>query len=169
MMETPVLVRSLKSSNLSLTSLQMDKTFWGVMSVAVGQSRRKANMVAQGNGKFGPWGWPQNPSKPKKKKIACQLKKARKTFLTNQAHITWTRVIIRVDHPKNISFISELSYLLIAPAFPITAHTITTTKAVTLPMQEGLFKVLDLWFTIDIFLSLSSLLFLFSLLCQPLM
>ena len=42
------------------------KTFWGVVSAAVVQSRGKANMVAQGDGKFGPRGWPQNPSKSKK-------------------------------------------------------------------------------------------------------
>ena len=36
------------------------------MSAAVEQSRGKANMVAQGDGKFGPWGWLQGPSKPKK-------------------------------------------------------------------------------------------------------
>ena len=36
------------------------------MSAAVEQSRLKANMFAQGEGKFGAWGWPQNPSKPKK-------------------------------------------------------------------------------------------------------
>ena len=45
----------------------MDKTIRGVVSAAVEQSRRKANMVAQGDGKFGPWGWPQDPSKPKKR------------------------------------------------------------------------------------------------------
>ena len=65
-MEIPVLVLSLKSSILSSTSFHMGKTFWGVMSAAVEQSRRKANMVAQGDGKFGPKGWPQNSSKPKK-------------------------------------------------------------------------------------------------------
>ena len=53
-MEIPVLVRSLKSSILSSTSFQMGKTFWGVVSAAVEQSRCKSNMVAQGNGKFGP-------------------------------------------------------------------------------------------------------------------
>ena len=53
-MEIPVLVRSLKSSILSSTSFQMDKNFWGVVSAAVEQSRRKANRVAQGDGKFGP-------------------------------------------------------------------------------------------------------------------
>ena len=53
-MEIPVLVRSLKLSILSSTSFQMDKTVWGVVSTAVEQSRRKANMVAQGDGKFGP-------------------------------------------------------------------------------------------------------------------
>ena len=53
-MEIPVLVRSLKSNILSSTSLQKDKTFRGVVSAAVEQSRRKANMVAQGDGKFGP-------------------------------------------------------------------------------------------------------------------
>ena len=66
-MEIPVLVRSLKSSILSSTSFQMGKTFWEVVSAAVEQSRRKANIVAQGDGKFGPRGWPQNPSKPKKR------------------------------------------------------------------------------------------------------
>ena len=34
------------------------------MSAAVEHSRRKANMVAQEDGKFGPWGWPQDSSKP---------------------------------------------------------------------------------------------------------
>ena len=53
-MEIPVLVRSLKSSILSSTSFQMGKTFWEVENAAVEQSRRKANMVAQGDGKFGP-------------------------------------------------------------------------------------------------------------------
>ena len=61
-MEIPVLVRSLKSSILSSTSFQMGKTFWWVVSAAVEKSRCKANMVAQGDGKFGPWGWPQDPS-----------------------------------------------------------------------------------------------------------
>ena len=55
-MEIPVLIRSLKSSILGSTSFQMDKTFWGVVSAAVEQSRRKANMVAQGDGKFCPRG-----------------------------------------------------------------------------------------------------------------
>ena len=32
----------------------MGKTFWDVVSAAVEQSRRKANMVAHGDGKFGP-------------------------------------------------------------------------------------------------------------------
>ena len=53
-MEIPVLVRSLKSSILSSTSFQMGKTFWGVVSAAVEQSRRKASKVAQGDGKFCP-------------------------------------------------------------------------------------------------------------------
>ena len=52
--EISVLVRSLKSSILSSTSFQKGKTFWGVVSAAVVQSRRKANMVAWGDGKFGP-------------------------------------------------------------------------------------------------------------------
>ena len=62
-MEIPVFVRPLKSKILSSTSFQMGKTFWGVVSAAVEQSRRRANMVAQGDGKIGPWGWPQDPSK----------------------------------------------------------------------------------------------------------
>ena len=53
-MEIPVLVRSLKSSILSSNSFQMGKAFCGVVSAAVEQSRRKANMVAQGDGKLGP-------------------------------------------------------------------------------------------------------------------
>ena len=52
-MEIPVCVQSLKSSILSSTSFQMGKPFWGVESAAVGQSRRKATMVAQGVGIFG--------------------------------------------------------------------------------------------------------------------
>ena len=67
-MEIPVLVRSLKSSILSSTSFQMGKTFWGVVSAVVEQSRRKARMVARGDGKLGPRGWPQYPSKQKTKK-----------------------------------------------------------------------------------------------------
>ena len=35
----------------------MGKTFWGVVSAAVEQSRRKVNMVAQGDGKFGRGKW----------------------------------------------------------------------------------------------------------------
>ena len=52
--EIPVFVRSLKSSILSSTSFQMGNTFWGVVSAAIEQSRRKANMVAQGDVKFDP-------------------------------------------------------------------------------------------------------------------
>ena len=55
-MEIPVLVRTLKSSILSSTSFQMGKTVWRVVSAVVEQSRRKANMVAQGGGKFDPRG-----------------------------------------------------------------------------------------------------------------
>ena len=55
-MEIPVLLQSLKSSILSSTSLQMDKTFWWEVNAAVEQSRRKANMDALEDGKFGPWG-----------------------------------------------------------------------------------------------------------------
>ena len=53
-MEKPVLVLSLMSRILSSTSFQMGKTFWRVVNAAVEQSRRKANMVAQGDRKFGP-------------------------------------------------------------------------------------------------------------------
>ena len=49
-MEIQVLARSLKSSILSSTSFQMGKTFWGVVSAAVEQCMRNANMVAQGDG-----------------------------------------------------------------------------------------------------------------------
>ena len=51
-MEIPVLVQSLKSSILSSTSFQKGTAFWGVVRAAVEQSRHKANMVAQGDGKF---------------------------------------------------------------------------------------------------------------------
>ena len=43
----------------------MGKTFRGVVSASEEQSMRKANMVAQGDGKFAPWGWPQDPFKTK--------------------------------------------------------------------------------------------------------
>ena len=43
-----------KPLKLSSTSFQMGKSFLGVVSAAVEQPRRKANMVAQGDGKFGP-------------------------------------------------------------------------------------------------------------------
>ena len=72
-MEIPVLVQSLKSSILSSTSFQMGKTFWGVVSAAVELSRRKANMVAQGDGKFGPWDWPQDPFKQTKKDVITDI------------------------------------------------------------------------------------------------
>ena len=45
-MEIPVLVQSLKSSILSSTNFQKNKTFWSVVSAAAEQSRCKANMVA---------------------------------------------------------------------------------------------------------------------------
>ena len=57
------IVRTLKSSIWSSTSFQLDKTFWGVGSAAVDQSRRIANRVVQGDWKFSSLGWPQNPSK----------------------------------------------------------------------------------------------------------
>ena len=38
-MEIPALIRSLKSSILSSTSFQLDKTFWGVISAAIEPSR----------------------------------------------------------------------------------------------------------------------------------
>ena len=53
-MEIPVLVQSLKSSILSSTSFKIGLTLWGVGSAAVEQSSCTANMVAQGDGKFGP-------------------------------------------------------------------------------------------------------------------
>ena len=53
-LEILALVRSLKSSILSSASFLMDKTFWGVGNTVVKQSWLKANMVAQGDGRFGP-------------------------------------------------------------------------------------------------------------------
>ena len=64
-MEIPAPVRLLKSSILSSTSFQMDNTFWGVGSAAVEQSRRKDNMVAQGDGNFGPEADPRVPPNQK--------------------------------------------------------------------------------------------------------
>ena len=68
-MEKPVFVPSLKSSILSSARFQLDRTFWGVGSAVVGQSRRKARMFSEGDGKFGLCGWPQNPSKPNSPKV----------------------------------------------------------------------------------------------------
>ena len=42
-----VLILSLKSSTLSSSSFRKDNTFWGVGSVAVKQSRLKANMMSE--------------------------------------------------------------------------------------------------------------------------
>ena len=53
-MEIPVLTLSLKLSFSSSTSFHLDKTLWGVLSAGVEQSRRKAKMVTQGDGKIGP-------------------------------------------------------------------------------------------------------------------
>ena len=74
-MEIPVLVRSLKSSILSSTSFQMGKTFWGAVNADADQSWCKANMVAQGDGEFGPLDWPKNPSKQKKWGILYRVKR----------------------------------------------------------------------------------------------
>ena len=43
----------MKFSLNNLFEKNMDKTFWGVMSVVIEKSRRKANMVTPGDGKFG--------------------------------------------------------------------------------------------------------------------
>ena len=43
------------------------------MSAASEKPRRKTNLVAQGDCKFAPWGWPQNPSKRKKANIKNTL------------------------------------------------------------------------------------------------
>ena len=61
----------LMSSILSWTSFQMGKPFWGVVGAVVEQSRRKTNMVAQGERKFGPRGWPQTKTKPKNIKMGA--------------------------------------------------------------------------------------------------
>ena len=62
-MEIPVLIKSLKSSTLSSTSSELDISSCGVGSSVVEQLKHKAYMVVRGDVKFGPWGWPQNPSK----------------------------------------------------------------------------------------------------------
>ena len=64
-MEITVLIQSLKSSILRSASLQKESIFWGVVSAAVEQSRCKANMVAQGDGKFGPEADPRTPPNQK--------------------------------------------------------------------------------------------------------
>ena len=106
-MDIPVLIRSLKSSILSSTSFQTGKTFWWVVSAAVEQSRRKANTVARGDVKFGPRGWPQNPSKPKmgssyssKPTLAFLLLTARPNisqFLSEDFTISWHQVRSTID------------------------------------------------------------------------
>ena len=45
------------------------------------QFRHEANMVAQGDGKFGPWGWPQDPSKP--------IKQTKKNMNFTSVSNTW--------------------------------------------------------------------------------
>ena len=72
-MEMPVLVRSLKSSILSLTSSRMGNTFWGVVSAA---KELRANIAAQGYGIFGPEADPRISLKKKKKE---KEKKKQKT------------------------------------------------------------------------------------------
>ena len=59
-------MKFLKSSILISTSFQVDKTFWGVVSATVEQSRCKANMVAQGDRKFCPKVYPRIPPNQKK-------------------------------------------------------------------------------------------------------
>ena len=53
-MEKPVLMQPLMSSIFSSTSFLLNKTFWGVVRSVVEQSRPYANIVAQGDKKFGP-------------------------------------------------------------------------------------------------------------------
>ena len=62
-MEIPVLVQSLKSSILSSTSFQMDKTVCGVVSAAVEQHG------CSGRREIWPLRLAQDPSKPKKKSV----------------------------------------------------------------------------------------------------
>ena len=64
-MEIPVPVRSLTSCKLSPRSFPFDKTFWGVVSAAVEQSRRKVNLVAQEDEKLGPEADPRIPPNQK--------------------------------------------------------------------------------------------------------
>ena len=67
-MEIPVLVQSLKSSTMSSTSLQLDKTFRGVLSAAVQSNQGlKANMVDQGDGNFSSKTGPRIPPSKKKR------------------------------------------------------------------------------------------------------
>ena len=75
-MEITVYVRSLRSSNLSPTIFLLDKTSWGVGNAAVSPLRRKANMVAQADGEFGPGLTPDSSKLKKKystKKISAAL------------------------------------------------------------------------------------------------
>ena len=91
----------------------MGKTFWGVVSAAVEQSRRKVNMVAQGDGKFGPWGWPQDPSKPKMGRMS-QLTKAGQKIAIHIFYLFQVRVCrpglaaCGYSHPTSPFIILEL-------------------------------------------------------------
>ena len=53
-MKIPGFIGSLNPSIPGSTSFQLDKTFSGVVSAGVEQSRQKGNMVAQGDEKLGP-------------------------------------------------------------------------------------------------------------------
>ena len=64
-MEIPVLVRWLKSSILVSTSLQMDKTFWGVVSAAVEQSGVKPAWLLEETGNSALEADPSIPSNQK--------------------------------------------------------------------------------------------------------
>ena len=60
------LLRSQKSSILSSTSFQMGKTFWGVVSAAVEQSRRKPTWLLRETGNSALEADPRIPPNQKK-------------------------------------------------------------------------------------------------------
>ena len=127
-MEKPVrFVWSLKSSILSSTRLQMDNTFRGVVSATVEQSRRKSKMVARGDWKFGPWGWPLYPSKPKK--IYTEYFR----FHLIYTIWTWLEALILRLCIKGIFIIHEFGIVITQFGLPLTAPSAT----ILLPAVSG--------------------------------
>ena len=91
-MEIPVLVQSLKSSITSSTSLQMGKTFWGVVSASVEQSRRKVNTLLGETGNFALEADPRIPQNKTTCNVTKDLGWYRNIVLARQiCRFTWSR------------------------------------------------------------------------------